>query len=89
MRVLVRKFGEIVRIGAGVTVRVLETTCRQVRIAVEAPPGIRVIREESYRAILRENQRAALSGPEALAAAASLVPDSSRASRAPGSKTIH
>jgi len=89
MRVLVRKFGEIVRIGSGVTVRVLETTCRQARIAVEAPPGIRVIREEIYRAILRENQKAALSGPEALVAAASLVPDYSRASRGSGSKMVH
>jgi len=89
MRVLIRRFGEVIRIGAGVTVRVLETTCRRVRIAVEAPPGIRVIREEIYRAILRENQKAALSGPAVLEAAASIVRDCRPRPPTTGSKMVH
>jgi carbon storage regulator len=89
MRVLIRRFGEVIRIGAGVTVRVLETTCNRVRIAVEAPPGIRVIREEIYRAILRENQKAALSGPSVLDAAAGLLRDCRPEPPTTGSKMVH
>jgi len=89
MRVLIRRFGEVVRIGTGVTVRVLETTCRRVRIAVEAPPGIRVLCEETYRAILRENQRAALAGPGVLEAAGDLLRDHRPQASGAASKMVH
>ena len=89
MRVLIRRFGEIIRIGSGVTVRVLETTCHRVRMAVDAPPGVSVVREETYRAIARENRRAVLAGPEAMDAAASLVRDGRSRQLDSGSKMIH
>lgn len=89
MRVLIRRFGEIFRIGSEVTIRVLETTCHRVRMAVDTPPGIRVVREETYRAILRENQKAALTGCDVMEAAAALVGDRRPRQRGPGSKMLH
>lgn len=49
MLVLTRKIGERIRIGDTVTVRVLEVRGTQVRLGVEAPPEVRIYREEIYR----------------------------------------
>lgn len=73
MLVLTRKLGEVIRIGSGVTVRVLEVKGNQVRLGLEAPPDVKIFREEIYRAILKENEEAALGGPEVMDAAASAV----------------
>ena len=73
MLVLTRKLGEVIRIGSGVTVRILEVKGNQVRLGLEAPPEIKIFREEIYRAILRENEEAALEGPEVMDAAATAV----------------
>jgi carbon storage regulator len=48
MLVLTRKIGERIRIGDTVTVRVLEVRGSQVRLGVEAPPEVRIYREEIY-----------------------------------------
>jgi carbon storage regulator len=60
MLVLTRKLGEVIRVGDSVTVRVLEVKGNQVRLGVEAPPDVRIYREEVYRAIRKENEEAAL-----------------------------
>jgi carbon storage regulator len=60
MLVLTRKLGEVIRVGDNVTVRVLEVKGNQVRLGVEAPPEVRIYREEVYRAIRKENEEAAL-----------------------------
>lgn len=73
MLVLTRKLGEIIRIGSGVTVRVLEVKGNQVRLGLEAPPEIKIFREEVYRAILSENEGAALGGPDVMDAATRTV----------------
>jgi len=73
MLVLTRRLGEIIRIGSGVTVRVLEVKGSQVRLGLEAPPEVKIFREEVYRAILSENEGAALSGREVMDAAATAV----------------
>jgi carbon storage regulator len=73
MLVLTRKLGEIIRIGSRVTVRVLEIKGNQVRLGLEAPPEVKIFREEIYRAILDENEGAALDGREVMDAAASAV----------------
>ena len=59
MLVLTRKLGEVIRVGDTVTVRVLEVKGNQVRLGVEAPPEVRIYREEVYRAIRKENEEAA------------------------------
>jgi carbon storage regulator len=73
MLVLTRKLGEVIRIGTGVTVRVLEVKGNQVRLGLDAPPEVKIFREEIYRAILEKNEEAALGGPEVLDAAATAV----------------
>ena len=49
----------MIRVGETVTVRVLEVKGNQVRLGVEAPPEVRIYREEVYRAIRKENEEAA------------------------------
>ena len=51
MLILTRKVGEMIRIGDAITLRVLEVRGSQVRLGVEAPPEIRIFREEVYRAL--------------------------------------
>lgn len=55
MLVLTRKLGEIIRVGDAVTVRVLEVKGNQVRLGIEAPSDVRILREEVYQAIRRED----------------------------------
>jgi carbon storage regulator len=62
MLILTRKLGEVIRVGDNVTVRVLEVRGNQVRLGVDAPADVRIYREEVYRAICRENEKAAMPG---------------------------
>jgi len=67
MLILTRKLGEVIRVGDDVTVRVLEVRGNQVRLGVEAPPDVRIYREEIYRVIRRDDDGAALAGAESVA----------------------
>ena len=59
MLVLSRKSGESLRIGSDVLVRVLVTSRGQVRLGIEAPPDMLVLREELYEKIVDANREAA------------------------------
>jgi carbon storage regulator len=50
MLILTRKVGEMIRIGDGVVIRVLEVRGSQVRLGVDAPADVRIFREEVYQA---------------------------------------
>ncbi len=65
MLVLTRKLGENIRIGDSVKITVLEVRSGQVKLGIEAPPEIKVHREEIYARIQEENRRAAGWKPEA------------------------
>jgi len=54
MLVLSRKPGEKIQIGGGITVTVLELTQNRVRIGIDAPQDVRILREELVGA---ENQK--------------------------------
>ena len=74
MLVLTRKLGENIRIGDSVKITVLEVRSGQVKLGIEAPPEVKVHREEIYVRIQEENRRAQRlekmgSGSEAPAAA--------------------
>ncbi len=58
MLILTRKPGESIYIG-DVKVTVVELKGHQVRIGIDAPPEIRIYREEIYVQILDENRKAA------------------------------
>ena len=66
MLVLTRKLGENIRIGDSVKITVLEVRSGQVKLGIEAPPEVKVHREEIYARIQEENRRAQLwkQGPE-------------------------
>lgn len=65
MLVLTRKLGENIRIGDSVKITVLEVRSGQVKLGIEAPPEIKVHREEIYARIQEENRRAQRSKAEA------------------------
>ena len=74
MLVLTRKLGENIRIGDSVKITVLEVRSGQVKLGIEAPPEVKVHREEIYARIQEENRRAQRlhkmgTGPESPAAA--------------------
>jgi carbon storage regulator len=54
-----RKTGQAIRIGDSIVVTVTEVRGRQVRLHIEAPREISVFREELYRQIAEENEKAA------------------------------
>jgi len=63
MLVLTRKLGENIRIGDAVKITVLEVRSGQVKLGIEAPPEVKVHREEIYARIQEENRKAAAQRP--------------------------
>lgn len=63
MLVLTRKSGEALRIGPDVCIRVLVTARGHVRLGVEAPSDLLVLRDEVYERVVDANREAA--APEA------------------------
>ncbi len=59
MLVLTRKLGEVIRVGDSVIIKVLEIRSGAVKLGIEAPPEIKVHREEIYVRIQEERRRAA------------------------------
>jgi carbon storage regulator len=64
MLVLTRKLGENIRIGDSVKITVLEVRSGQVKLGIEAPPEVKVHREEIYARIQEENRRAQRGKPD-------------------------
>ena len=64
MLVLTRKLGENIRIGDSVKITVLEVRSGQVKLGIEAPPEVKVHREEIYVRIQEETRRAQQSRPD-------------------------
>ena len=56
MLVLTRKLGENIRIGDAVKITVLEVRSGQVKLGIEAPPEVKVHREEIYARIQEEKR---------------------------------
>jgi carbon storage regulator len=65
MLVLTRKPGERIQIGEDVLLEILEVRQGQVRLGIQAPPTVRIYREEIARQIRDENRRAAAPDPAA------------------------
>ncbi|GIW42591.1 MAG: hypothetical protein KatS3mg076_3168 [Candidatus Binatia bacterium] len=51
MLVLTRKLGQSIRIGDSIRIQVVEVRGNQIRLGIEAPPEIRVLREELYQQV--------------------------------------
>jgi carbon storage regulator len=59
MLVLTRRHGESVRIGPDVKVTVVSSTSGQVRIAIDAPEHVGILREEIFERVASANVEAA------------------------------
>lgn len=59
MLILTRKIGESILVGDNIRLVVLEIRGRQIRLGIEAPPDIVVLREEIAQRLSKENLRAA------------------------------
>jgi carbon storage regulator len=62
MLVLSRRIGEGITIGTDVRVQIIEIKGGQVRLGIEAPPSVKVHRDEVFLKIRNENQQAASTG---------------------------
>ncbi len=65
---LARRPGQKIRIGEDIVLVVREIRGRQVKVGIEAPPHVRVLREEIYEELVAANKQAAEhdSAPDAL-----------------------
>ncbi len=74
---LARRPGQKIRIGEDIILVVREIRGRQVKIGIEAPASVRVLREEIYEEMCAANREASAHplGPETLAALSSARKD--------------
>ncbi len=63
---LARRPGQKIRIGEDIVLVVREIRGRQVKLGIEAPPEVRVLREEIYEELCAANKAAAAQSSEAL-----------------------
>ena len=59
--ILSRKINEKIIIGDDVVLTIIDTRGDQIKIGIEAPKSVKILRHEVFEAIQRENQAAALS----------------------------
>ncbi|MBP7146465.1 MAG: carbon storage regulator CsrA [Acidobacteria bacterium] len=59
MLVLTRKIGQSLIIGKDIRVKVIDIRGQQVRLGLEAPDDVPVVREELHRAVVAANREAA------------------------------
>ena len=63
MRILTSTIGGVISLGQGMTVRIISTNGKQVRLAIEVPKHIGVLRSEIYDRIKAELAAKQLSKP--------------------------
>ena len=56
MLVLTRRLGEVLRIGDGITIKVVEIKGKQVKVGISAPTDLPIYREEVYEKVQAENR---------------------------------
>jgi carbon storage regulator len=66
MLVLTRQVEEEILIGDDIRIKIVALNGSQVRIGVEAPRELRVLRKEVQGEVIRQNEAAAQATPEAL-----------------------
>lgn len=63
MLILTRKEGEGIRLGENIRVVLVQLKGNQVRLGIECPNSMRVLREELYQAVRQENLAAMAADP--------------------------
>jgi carbon storage regulator len=56
MLVLTRRLGEVLRIGDGITIKIVEIKGKQVKVGISAPVDLPIYREEVYEKVQAENR---------------------------------
>jgi len=67
MLILTRKIDEAIRLGDDIRIVLVQIKGGQVRLGIECPSHVRVLREELYEAVRQENLNAVASDPKDLA----------------------
>ena len=75
MLVLTRKLGQSIRIGGSIRIQVVEVRGNQIRLGIEAPAEVRVLREELYQQVGEENDKSQLADREKLEGVAGVWTD--------------
>ena len=91
MLILSRRPGDAIVIDGGIRIVILASDKRGVRIGIEAPPHVSIVREEIVAQIVDENRRAN-AGPDAAALVGGLAPaiaQNSKVSTASSPATPH
>lgn len=57
MLVLNRKLGESIILGDNIEIRILDITDGKIKIGIEAPRDVSILRKEVYEEVISENQR--------------------------------
>ncbi|WP_213995819.1 carbon storage regulator CsrA [Tepidanaerobacter syntrophicus] len=65
MLILTRKSGEGILIGNDIVIKIFEIEGDRVKIGIDAPKSMKVLRQELYEDISRENKMAASAGEAA------------------------
>ncbi|NPA29496.1 MAG: carbon storage regulator CsrA [Epsilonproteobacteria bacterium] len=68
MLVLTRKENEAIRIGEDIVIKVVAVDKNGVRLGIEAPEKMTILREELVQAVSEENKKAAVGADSALLA---------------------
>ena len=68
MLILTRKINEAIRLGEDIRIVLVQIKGGQVRLGIECPPNVRVLREELYEIVRQENLNALSATPEHLPA---------------------
>ncbi len=63
MLILTRKKDEAIRLGEDIRIVLVQIKGGQVRLGIECPPDMRVLREELYEAVRQENIKASAIDP--------------------------
>ena len=72
MLVLTRKSGESIRISDDIVVKIIEIGKNRIRVGIDAPPDVSVLRNEVYEQIQQENILSSRGSVSDLAKAAGL-----------------
>ena len=72
MLILTRKVGESIRINENICITIVEVDGKNIKIGIDAPKEISIHREEVFKRIKEENQKAAGGGESDLGGLADL-----------------
>ncbi|RAZ55210.1 carbon storage regulator CsrA [Campylobacter hyointestinalis] len=66
MLILTRKNGEAVQIGTDIEIKIIESSKNSVKIGIEAPKSILILRSELVNEVAISNQKASATGKNSL-----------------------